>query len=100
MSTSWKILPRFFKLSRRRKLSRFDIVSHIRTLWVRLEPERRLNYRSWSPRSVPQKYIKLALECDKHTSAASMGLYHPLDGVTNLKYKLLYFLTSNKKIKE
>ncbi len=27
-----------------------------------------------------------------------MGLYHPLDGITNLKYKLLYFLTSNKKI--
>ncbi len=26
-----------------------------------------------------------------------MGLYHPLDGVTNLKYKLLYFLTPNKK---
>jgi hypothetical protein len=27
-----------------------------------------------------------------------MGLYHALDGVTNLKYKLLYFLTPNKKI--
>jgi len=27
----------------------------------------------------------------------NMGLYHPLDGVTNLKYKLLYFLTPNKK---
>jgi hypothetical protein len=27
-----------------------------------------------------------------------MGVYHPLDGVTNLKYKLLYFLTPNKKI--
>jgi hypothetical protein len=26
-----------------------------------------------------------------------MGLYHPLDGVTNLKYELLYFLTPNKK---
>jgi hypothetical protein len=26
-----------------------------------------------------------------------MGLYRPLDGVTNLKYKLLYFLTPNKK---
>ncbi len=26
-----------------------------------------------------------------------MGLHHPLDGVTNLKYKLLYFLTPNKK---
>ncbi len=27
-----------------------------------------------------------------------MGLYHPLDGVNNLKYKLFYFLTPNKKI--
>jgi hypothetical protein len=27
-----------------------------------------------------------------------MGLYHPLDGIANLKYKLLYFLTRNKKI--
>jgi hypothetical protein len=27
-----------------------------------------------------------------------MGLYQPLDGVTHLKYKLLYFLTTNKKI--
>ncbi len=26
-----------------------------------------------------------------------MGLYHPLDGVANLKYKLQYFLSSNKK---
>ncbi len=29
-----------------------------------------------------------------------MGLYHPLGGDTNLKYKLLCFLTPNKKIKE
>jgi hypothetical protein len=29
-----------------------------------------------------------------------MGLYHPLDGITTLKYKLLYFLTTNKKFKE
>ncbi len=27
-----------------------------------------------------------------------IGLYHPLDGITNLKYKLLCFLTPNKKI--
>jgi hypothetical protein len=26
-----------------------------------------------------------------------MGLYHLLDGITNLKYKLLYFLTPNEK---
>jgi hypothetical protein len=25
-----------------------------------------------------------------------MGLYHPLDGVTNLKFKLLYLLKTNK----
>jgi hypothetical protein len=29
-----------------------------------------------------------------------MGLYHPLDGNSNLKYKLLGFLKLNKKIKE
>jgi hypothetical protein len=28
-----------------------------------------------------------------------MGLNHPLDGITNLKFKLLYFLTTNKKSK-
>ncbi len=27
-----------------------------------------------------------------------MGLYHPLDCITNVKYKLLYFSTPNKKI--
>ncbi len=27
-----------------------------------------------------------------------MGLYHPLDGKPNLKFKLLCFLTPNKKI--
>jgi len=27
------------------------------------------------------------------------GLYHPVDDVTNLKHKLLYLLTSNKKFK-
>jgi hypothetical protein len=26
-----------------------------------------------------------------------IGLYHPLGGITNLKYKLLCFLTYNKK---
>jgi hypothetical protein len=26
-----------------------------------------------------------------------MGLFHPLDGITNLKYKLLYLLRPNKK---
>jgi hypothetical protein len=26
-----------------------------------------------------------------------IGLYYPLDGITNLKYKLLCFLTLNKK---
>ncbi len=28
----------------------------------------------------------------------TIGLYHPLDGITNLRYKLLCFLTPNKKI--
>jgi hypothetical protein len=27
----------------------------------------------------------------------TMGVYHALDGITNLKYRLLYFLTPNKK---
>jgi hypothetical protein len=27
-----------------------------------------------------------------------MGLYHPLDGNTNLNYNLLYFVTPNEKI--
>ncbi len=27
----------------------------------------------------------------------TMGLYHRLDGITNLKYKLFYFLTPIKK---
>jgi len=31
------------------------------------------------------------------TNDRPIGLYHPLDGITNLKYKLLYFLTPNKK---
>ncbi len=35
-----------------------------------------------------------------HIKHISMGLYHPLDGVSNLKYKLLYFLTTNKKFFE
>ena len=29
-----------------------------------------------------------------------MGLHHPLDSDTNLKYTLLCFLTPNKKFKE
>jgi len=28
----------------------------------------------------------------------SMGLYHPLDGISNLEYNLLCFLTPNKII--
>jgi hypothetical protein len=27
-----------------------------------------------------------------------MGIHHPLDGITNLKYKLLYFLIPNQKL--
>ncbi len=32
------------------------------------------------------------------TSCSSVGFYHPLDGITNLEYKLMCFLTPNKKI--
>jgi hypothetical protein len=48
--------------------------------------------------------IRLGWKCITEISSTAfydielMGLYHPLDGVTNLKYKLLYFLTPNKKI--
>ncbi len=35
---------------------------------------------------------------NKALCSVLIGLYHPLDGVTNLKYKLLCFLTPNKKI--
>ncbi len=30
-------------------------------------------------------------------SKPKWGLYHPLDGITSLKYKFLYFLKTNKK---
>jgi hypothetical protein len=33
-----------------------------------------------------------------YCSVFPMGLYHPLDGNTNLKYTLLHFLTPTKKI--
>ncbi len=35
---------------------------------------------------------------DNLKTCCSMGLYHPLDGGTNIKYKLLCFLTPYKKI--
>jgi hypothetical protein len=34
----------------------------------------------------------------KNEVMRTIGLYHPLDGINNLKYKLLCFLTPNKKI--
>jgi hypothetical protein len=34
----------------------------------------------------------------KKLFSVPLGLYHPLVGATNLKYRLLYFLTPNKKI--
>jgi len=37
------------------------------------------------------------LEFEGKARANPMGLYHPLDGITNLKYKLLHFLTPNEK---
>jgi hypothetical protein len=36
----------------------------------------------------------------KFGGGATIGLYHPLDGITNLKYKLLCFLTPKKFFKE
>jgi len=41
------------------------------------------------------------LNLELRVQVKEMELYHPLDGITNLKYKLLYFLTPNKeKFKE
>ncbi len=34
---------------------------------------------------------------EKSSHMGTIGLYHPLDGIANLKYKLLCFLTPNKK---
>ncbi len=40
-------------------------------------------------------------QCAHFTKAAfQMGHYHPLDGVTNLKSKLLYLVHLTKKFKE
>ncbi len=57
----------------------------------------------------PQKYVCKFIEISSNILQSSlskiwsivtvyslMGLYLPVDGVANLKYKLLYFLTSNK----
>jgi hypothetical protein len=44
------------------------------------------------------KKIYNCIELQNHFNLQPMGLYHPLDGDTNLKYKLLCFLTPNKKI--
>jgi len=39
----------------------------------------------------------LKIRPKQYPDQPSMGLYHPLDGVTNVKCKLLCFLTPNKK---
>jgi hypothetical protein len=38
---------------------------------------------------------KTISERNKEIDRKEMGLDHPLDGVTNPKYKLLHFLTNN-----
>jgi hypothetical protein len=50
--------------------------------------------------SLPPQLVFLdkAIAFDKGVGYNTIGLYHPLDGITNLKYKLLCFLTPNKKI--
>ncbi len=46
------------------------------------------------------RHISISILTHRHRQATvTMWLHHPLDGITNLKYKL-YFLTPNKKIKE
>jgi hypothetical protein len=47
----------------------------------------------------PNKLERLSLETlsSQVLEFEGKGLYHQLHGITNLKYKLLYFLTPNKK---
>jgi len=61
--------------------------------------------RIWSKLTfeiVPQSRQIKKIWCYFHPSwiitIVWIGLYHPLDGITNLKFKLLCFLTPSKKI--
>jgi hypothetical protein len=38
---------------------------------------------------------QLATNTDKKNSGKTIGLHHPLDGVTNPEYKLLHFIQLN-----
>jgi hypothetical protein len=49
---------------------------------------------------IEKVFLAKMYKCASFKLFCPMGLYHPLDGDTNLKYKLLGFLTPNKKIKE
>jgi hypothetical protein len=43
------------------------------------------------------KYLAKDKGIGAYHISQTIGLYHPLDGMTNLKYRLLHFLTPNKK---
>ncbi len=44
---------------------------------------------------IMQRYISFFYSFENESWKHPIGLYHPLDGVTNPKYKLLHFLTTN-----
>jgi hypothetical protein len=47
--------------------------------------------------ALSKSFPTVIIPIKSHTTCSLMGLYHPLDGHANLKYKLLGFLTHNKK---
>ena len=64
---------------------------------------RKLGPNLWQEGQPDTAYCVVTPRCRRNEShdtvtRKSMGLFHPLDGDTNLKYKLLCFLTPNKKI--
>jgi hypothetical protein len=46
---------------------------------------------------LPKNAIMAAAKIFSVKAGTSVGLYHPLDGVINPKYKLLHFLTTKNK---
>ncbi len=78
----------------------FKILSESWKVWGTDTPHRRKH--SFHKKSFKIREYFDAIENEivlkpKGFSISLMGLYHPLDGDTNLKYKLLGFLTPNKK---
>ncbi len=49
---------------------------------------------------LPNALPKEELQMETVPLVSTIGLYQPLDGITNLKYKLMRFLTPNKKFQK